>query len=80
MIQDEFNRGKVIQDNETKVVCAQISASKAEAKSEPAIPGSEPVEPDTNSALVEAVKALTDAFSRPKTLIRGPDGKAIGIQ
>lgn len=85
-MQDEFNRWKTLQDNETKVVVANISASAkaasaAEAKSG-AEDATEPAEekPDTNLALAEAMKALAEQFAKPRTVIRGPDGKVIGLQ
>jgi hypothetical protein len=87
-MQDDFNRWKTLQDNETKVVVANIAAAASAAKASasdaesPAEDATEPAEekPDSNAAVAAAMQALADAFSRPKTIIRGPDGKAIGIQ
>ena len=87
-MQDDFSRWKTLQDNETKVVVANIAAaasvSKASAADAESAPedATEPAEekPDSNAAVAAAMQALADAFSRPKTIIRGPDGKAIGIQ
>ena len=84
-MQDDFNRWKTQQDNETKVVVANISASAkaaSAAETESGADATEPAEekPDTNLALAEAMKALAEQFAKPRTVIRGPDGKVIGLQ
>ena len=37
-------------------------------------------ETDSMAAVAEAMQALVQAMSKPKTLVRGPDGRAIGVQ
>ena len=39
-----------------------------------------PTHDDGLLALAEAVAQMAQALSKPKTLVRGPDGRAIGIQ
>ena len=34
----------------------------------------------TQAAIIEAVNALREAVSRPKKIVRGPDGRAVGVQ
>ena len=34
----------------------------------------------TQAAIIEAVEALREAVTRPKTILRGPDGRAVGVQ
>jgi len=83
-VQDEFNRWKVLQDNETKIVVANIGAA---AKPEPASTTSEetadtPEKPEANSAVLAAIQSITEQFNsrRGYDVIRGPDGKVVRIQ
>jgi hypothetical protein len=91
----EFDRYKARLDAKTKVMVAQISAGVQVADDfepvglfEPVRPA-EPVEqlppePDlTQVALLQALEGFTEAITelrRPKTIVRGPDGRALGIQ
>jgi hypothetical protein len=87
---DEFNRWKVIQDNETKLLIAQmakeskdastlVGAASADVEEE-----GEPEEegPDTAQLLATAIEGLKEAFStrRPYSVTYGPDGKIAGLQ
>ena len=86
----EFDRWKAQLDAETKVLVAQIAAqsrgSKApEAEAETpaeqvAEGGVEEISP--NAALAAAMQGFTEALSQmraPRTIVRGPDGRAQGI-
>ena len=79
-LQDEFNRWKTIQDNETKIVVAQIgAAAKAVAPGE--TPAEDTSEPQVD--LIDTIKqALAEAFSsRPDyEVVRGLDGRAMGLK
>jgi hypothetical protein len=91
----EFDRYRAQLEAKTKVMVAQISAGVQVADDfepvglfEPARPA-EPVEqlppePDlTQVALLQALEGFTEAITelrRPKTIVRGPDGRALGIQ
>jgi hypothetical protein len=69
----EFDRYKAQLDAETKVLVAQISAQS----SLPAEPMAQP-----NDALAAAMAGFSQALSEmraPRTIIRGPDGRAEGI-
>jgi len=69
----EFDRYKAQLDAETKVLVAQIAAQS----SLPAEPMAQP-----NDALAAAMAGFTQALSEmraPRTIIRGPDGRAEGI-
>ncbi len=69
----EFDRFKAQLDAETKVLVAQISAQS----SLPAEPMAQP-----NDALAAAMAGFTQALSEmraPRTIVRGPDGRAEGI-
>lgn len=81
----EFDRWKAQLDAETKVLVAQIAAGVKVEAAEPAEPIEElPPEPDLMQvALVQALEGFTEAITelrRPKTIVRGPDGRAVGIQ
>jgi hypothetical protein len=83
---DERERWKVTQDNQTKILIAQIAAgAKAEA-AEGAEPGeaAKPEEegPDMTEVLAAAIGGLTEAFSnrKPYQVVRGPDGLIVGLQ
>ena len=86
-MQLEFDRWKVIQDNETKIVVAQIAAgAKAEAaegaEGEEAKEPAEPEGPDMGEVIAQAIEGLKEAFAnrRPYEVIRGPDGRAVRLQ
>ena len=69
----EFNQWKAQLDNDTKILIAQISANK----------GAVETSPETDSALQQALSGFTEAImhlNKPKTVVRGPDGKVIGIE
>lgn len=71
---NEFNRWKAQLDAETKVLVAQIGASKNAE-----MPTSEQ---PTNDALVVAMQGFSQALgamNQPRTIVRGPDGRAQGI-
>jgi hypothetical protein len=90
MSEQAFNQWKAKLDNETKVLVAQISAAASAAKAEPSEPAGASSEPseatpqvDVAGALQAALQGFTEALqamSKPKTLIRGADGKVVGIQ
>ena len=35
---------------------------------------------DSNMRVAEALQALSEGMNRPKQIVRGPDGRAIGVQ
>lgn len=81
----EFDRWKVIQDNETKIVIAQIGAGAKAAtaggeEGEPEEP--EEAGPDMAEVLATAIEGLKEAFAnrRPYDIVRGLDGKAMRLQ
>jgi hypothetical protein len=84
----EFDRWKAQLDNETKVVVAQIAASSKAESAGMAELGSpaeaEEEKPDAmQDALTKALEGFTAAIAqmqRPKTIVRGPDGRVSGIQ
>ena len=80
----EFDRWKAQLDNETKVIVAQIAAASKADVSEP-VEADEPAEkPDAmQEALTQALQGFTAAIAqmqRPRTIVRGPDGRVAGIQ
>ncbi|CAB4126117.1 hypothetical protein UFOVP73_42 [uncultured Caudovirales phage] len=81
----EFDRWKAQLEAETKVLVAQIGAQSKEVET-PAeqIAEGGVEEPDPmHSALVTALEGFTAAVSemrRPKVIVRGADGRAVGIQ
>ena len=86
----EFARWKAELDAETKVIVAKISAgakmasdaASAAAADDGEEGESEPAA-DPNAAVTAAVQAFTEALgtlSKPRTVIRGPDGRVTGIQ
>ena len=81
----EFDRWKAQLDAETKVLVAQIAAQAKEVETpaeQLAEGGIE--EPDPmHAALITALEGFTSAVGemrRPKVIVRGPDGRAVGIQ
>lgn len=79
----EMERWRATLEAETKVLVAQIAAqAKAGPATEsPAEPPSEG-EPSPNAALAMAMQGFTEALAQmraPRTIIRGPDGRAQGI-
>ena len=75
---DEFNRWKAQLESETKVLVAQIGAESKEA-----LPENELAEPSINESLAAAMQGFTQALglmNQPKTIIRGLDGRVVGIQ
>lgn len=75
---------KAVLASETTLAVAKMSQATSMATAATAADGSEeagePAEPKGNDALAEALKGLVEAFKQPKTIIRGPDGRATGIQ
>lgn len=69
----ELDRYKTDMDNATKVLIAQMHSAQEE----------QPQQPQQTDALLaqnlEAVRMLAEQLARPKTIIRGPDGRAQGI-
>jgi hypothetical protein len=79
----EFDRWKAQLDAETKVLVAQIGAQakEVETSAEQLAEGGVE-EPSPNAALAAAMAGFTQALSEmraPRTIIRGPDGRAAGI-
>lgn len=69
----EFERWKAELQAQTQIYLAQLSAGNAQ----PIDTGG-----DINNALaaaIEGIKATMETMNRPKTIIRGPDGRAAGI-
>ena len=69
----EFERWKAELQAQTQIYLAQLSAGNAQ----PIDTGG-----DINNALaaaIEGIKATMETMNRPKTIIRGPDGRAQGI-
>jgi hypothetical protein len=78
----EFQRWKAQLDAETRILVAQIGAASNEQETpiEQAAEVSE--EPDTNAVIAQALQGLTEALAglrAPRTIVRGPDGRAQGI-
>jgi hypothetical protein len=79
----EFDMWKARLDAETKVLVAQIAAQTKEVETpaeQLAEGGIE--EPSPNAALAAAMAGFTQALSEmraPRTIVRGPDGRAEGI-
>lgn len=69
----DLDRYKTDMDNATKVLIAQMHSAQEE----------QPQQPQQTDALLaqnlEAVRMLAEQLARPKTIIRGPDGRAQGI-
>lgn len=69
----ELDRYKTDMDNATKVLISQMHSAQEE----------QPQQPQQTDALLaqnlEAVRMLAEQLARPKTIIRGPDGRAQGI-
>jgi hypothetical protein len=79
----EFDRWKAQLDAETRVLVAQIAAQSKEAETpaETLVKGGIE-EPNTNAALAAAMQGFTQALAEmraPRTIVRGPDGRAQGI-
>jgi hypothetical protein len=79
----EFERFKAQLEAETRVLVAHIAAQAKEVET-PAETVAEGgiEEPSTNSALAAAMAGFTQALAEmraPRTIIRGPDGRAEGI-
>ena len=82
----ELERWKAQLEAETKLLVAQIAA-QAKAKPEVETPAEQLTEggveePDTNAVLATAMQGFTEALAQlraPRTIIRGPDGRAQGI-
>lgn len=82
----EMERWRATLEAETKVLVAQIAA-QAKAKPEVESPAEQLVEggveePSPNAALAMAMQGFTEALAQmraPRTIIRGPDGRAQGI-
>jgi hypothetical protein len=78
--EQDFARFKAQLEAETRILVAQIGAEKGES----AIAGGaeEMGEPNMNNALALAMQGFTQAISnmnQPRTIVRGPDGRAQGI-
>lgn len=82
----EMERWRATLEAETKVLVAQIAA-QAKAKPEVESPAEQldeggVEEPSPNAALAMAMQGFTEALAQmraPRTIIRGPDGRAQGI-
>lgn len=82
----EMERWRATLEAETKVLVAQIAA-QAKAKPEVESPAKQLAEggveePSPNAALAMAMQGFTEALAQmraPRTIIRGPDGRAQGI-
>lgn len=79
----EFQRWKAQLEAETRILVAQIGAASKESETpmEQATDGGV-AEPSTNSALALAIDGFRQALSEmrsPRTIVRGPDGRAQGI-
>ena len=79
----EFNRWKAQLEAETRILVAQIGAASKEQETpmEQAAEGGKE-EPDTNAVIAQALQGLTEALAglrAPRTIVRGPDGRAQGI-
>lgn len=82
----EMERWRATLEAETKVLVAQIAA-QAKAKPEVESPAEQLAEggveePSPNAALAMAMQGFTEALAQmraPRTIIRGPDGRAQGI-
>jgi len=74
----EVERYKADLQAQTQLQLAQISAETASkpVESEPKDSGAN----DALSASVDGLKAVIETMNRPKTIIRGPDGRAAGIE
>jgi hypothetical protein len=85
----EFERWKVEFTEAAKIVQAQISAKL----SDPALQQAEQVSSAEvtgsmgqsdmmaiHAQTLEAIRGIMEQMARPKTLVRGPDGRAVGIQ
>lgn len=82
----EMERWRATLEAETKVLVAQIAA---QAKAQPEVESSAEQlaeggveEPSPNAALAMAMQGFTEALAQmraPRTIIRGPDGRAQGI-
>ena len=71
----EFDQWKAQLDAETKILVAKIGAG---AKMDGA-----PEQPDMGAVLAQALQGFTEAIghlARPKTVVRGADGRVIGVQ
>jgi hypothetical protein len=78
----EFNRWKTQLEAETKVLVAQIGAEAKEAPDSVDMAQDASVDNDTQGALAMALQGFQAALGemqKPKTIIRGPDGRAQGI-
>jgi hypothetical protein len=86
----EFDRYKAELDAQTKIVVARIGASgelppelNVDVAGEPIPDPAEVRHADMQSTLLATLHNLTAAVEemrRPKTIVRGPDGRALGIQ
>lgn len=86
----EFDRYKAELDAQTKIVVARIGASgelppdlNVDVIGEPAPDPADVRHADMQSTLLATLQNLTaaiDEMRRPKTIVRGPDGRALGIQ
>lgn len=79
----EFQRWKAQLEAETKVLVAQIAVQAQEAETpEEQLAEGGVEEPSTQTALAAALQGFTAALEQiraPRTIIRGPDGRAQGI-
>lgn len=84
--EQEFNRWKAELDATTKITVAQIAAGakaeQAEAKASMDGETEEPAEeePSEIAQLVTGIYQVLDRLSQPKTVVRGPDGRIVGVQ
>lgn len=78
-LQLQLDRYKVDADNETRITVAQISHPIENAAEIDEETGEPMQKTDPMAAIIQALQMLADAQSRPKTIIRGPDGRAQGI-
>lgn len=81
----EFERWKTEYEGSVKITQAQIAADQqnnaaliqAEQAANQVVSGGES---DPNTQILQTLQSLVEHLARPKQIVRGPDGRAIGVQ
>lgn len=83
-LQDGQSARREQRDQEMAVVQPEIDAKQSVADlaalTKEIVGGTVESNRQTQAAIIEAVNALREAVTRPKKIVRGPDGRAVGVQ
>jgi hypothetical protein len=86
----DANERKLVMDGQIKLQLAERSAQHASEQAEKTAKVEKPkaekpddsikVMTDMHGKTLKAIETLAQTMSKPKTIVRGPDGKMIGVQ